>query len=58
MRKLYKFNELSEKRCSCGKRLKLRLVDTKAPHKIVNCYKCGLLLKQEAKRREEYYGIM
>jgi hypothetical protein len=25
----------------CAKRLKLRLVETKEPHKITKCYACG-----------------
>jgi hypothetical protein len=40
MKKLYPYNELSEKKCSCGKRLKKRLVETKLPHNIRRCYRC------------------
>lgn len=57
MKKSHKFDELSEIRCGCGKRLKLRLVKTKAPHKIRSCYKCGLKLKKEAQRMSKYLLI-
>ena len=53
MKKKYPYDELSDKTCQekvgfkkgriirCGKRLKRRLVESKAPHNITMCYKHG-----------------
>ncbi len=42
MKKSHRFDELSDKRCSCGKKLKKRLVESKEARKITKCYQCGL----------------
>jgi len=49
VKKLYSFNELSEKRCiKCGKPLKKRLVETREPQNIEECYECHVI--SESKR--------
>jgi len=42
MKKEHKFDELSSKICdepSCGKKLKIRLVEGRLPRNITKCYK-------------------
>ncbi len=49
MKKGYKFNQLSDRKCiesGCRKFLKLRLVETKQPNRINRCYKHGMILKR------------
>ncbi len=44
MKKAHNHLALSDKKCAvkpCNKLLKLRLVEAKAPHNIIRCYKHG-----------------
>ena len=42
MKKNHTYNELSNVKCACGKRIKQRIVEQKQSDKALKCYNCWI----------------
>jgi hypothetical protein len=40
MKKSHRFDEMSNVKCKCGKKLKARVVENKQPQNARKCYRC------------------